>query len=50
MRDFFELLEDMKLNPKEIYGITRNKKVIKSNRIFLNIFAAHAVLVVEKSS
>ena len=49
MRDFFELLEDMKLNPKEIYGITRNKKVIKSNRIFLNIFAAHAVLVVEKS-
>ena len=50
MNDFFELLEEMKLNSKEIYGITRNKKVIKSSKIFLNIFAAHAVLLVEKSS
>ena len=50
MKDFFELLEDMKLSSKEIYGITRNKKVIQSNKNFLNIFAAHAVLLVEKSN
>ena len=50
MIDFFELLEDMNLNAKEIYGITRNKRVIKSNKRILNIFAAHAVLLVEKSS
>ena len=38
----------MKLNMTEIYGITRNKKIIKSNQILLNIFASHAVLVVTK--
>ena len=50
MNDFFELLKEMKLKSKEIYGITRNRKVIKSSKFFLNIFAAHAVLLVEKSS
>ena len=50
MKDFFELLQDMKLNSKEVYGITRNKKVIQSNRNILNIFAAHVVLLVEKSN
>lgn len=50
MNDFFELLKEMKLKSKEIYGITRNKKVIQSSKFFLNIFAAHAVLLVEKSS
>ena len=50
MNDFFELLKEMKLKSQEISGITRNKKVIKSSKFFLNIFAAHAVLLVEKSS
>ena len=50
MNDFFELLEEMKLKSKEIYGITRNKKVIQSNKSLLNIFAAHAVLLVTKKN
>ena len=49
MKDFFELLKEMNLDSKEIYGISRNKKLIKSNKLFLNIFAAHAVLLVVKS-
>ena len=48
MKDLFELLEDMRLYPEEIYGITRNKKIIKSNKRLLNIFSAHAVLLVKK--
>ena len=43
VNDFLELLKDMKLNTKEIYGITRNKNIIQSNKSLLNIFAAHAV-------
>ena len=46
--DFLELLKDMKLQTDEIYGITRNKKVIQFNKSLLNIFAAHAVLLVTK--
>ena len=49
MKDFFELLKEMNLNSKEIYGISRNKKLLKSNKLFLNIFSAHAVLLVVKS-
>ena len=48
VKDFLELLKDMKLHTNEIYGITRNKKVIQSNNSILNIFAAHAVLLVAK--
>ena len=47
VKDFLELLKVMKLNNKEIYGITR-KKMIQSDQRLLNIFAAHAVLVVTK--
>ena len=50
MRDFLLLLKSMKLNAKQIYGITRNKKIIQSNKRLLNIFAAHAVLLVEKTN
>ena len=50
MKDFFELLENMNLYSQEVYGITRNKKVIQSNRNILNIFASHAVLLVKKSN
>ena len=49
VKDFLELLTAMKLNTKEIYGITRNKNTIQSNQRLLNIFAAHAVLVVTKN-
>ena len=49
IKDFFELLKDMKLHTKEIYGITRNKKLYSQIKFFLNIFAAHAVLLVKKS-
>ena len=50
VKDFLELLKDMKLHTDEIYGITRNKKVIESNNSILNIFAAHAVLLVTKKT
>jgi methionine biosynthesis protein MetW len=50
IRDFLELLKVMKLNTKEIYGITRKKKKIQSDQRLLNIFAAHAVLVVTKKT
>ena len=40
----------MKLNTKELYGITRKKKTIQSDQRLLNIFAAHAVLVVTKKT
>ena len=50
IRDFLELLKVMKLNTKEIYGITRKKKTIQSDQRLLNIFAAHAVLVVTKKN
>ena len=48
VNDFLELLKDMKLKTEEIYGISRNKKIIQSNKSLLNIFAAHAVLLVNK--
>ncbi|RPH07058.1 MAG: methionine biosynthesis protein MetW [Alphaproteobacteria bacterium TMED93] len=48
VNDFLELLKDMQLQTKEIYGISRNKKIIQSNKSLLNIFAAHAVLLVTK--
>lgn len=48
VNDFLELLKDMQLQTKEIYGISKNKKIIQSNKRFLNIFAAHAVLLVTK--
>ena len=48
VNDFLELLKDMKLQTEEIYGISRNKKIIQSNKSLLNIFAAHAVLLVNK--
>ena len=48
VNDFLELLKDMKLQTEEIYGISRNKKIIQSNKSLLNIFAAHAVLLVTK--
>ena len=50
IRDFLELLKVMKLNTKEVYGITRKKKTIQSDQRLLNIFAAHAVLVVTKKT
>ena len=50
VKDFLELLKIMKLNTQEIYGITRNKKIIQSHQRLLNIFAAHAVLVVTKNN
>ena len=50
IKDFLELLKVMKLNTKEIYGITRKKKTIQSDQRLLNIFAAHAVLVVTKKN
>lgn len=50
VKDFLELLKVMKLNTKEIYGITRKKNSIQSNQWLLNIFAAHAVLVVTKKT
>jgi methionine biosynthesis protein MetW len=50
IKDFLELLKVMKLNTKEIYGITRKKKTIQSDQRLLNIFAAHAVLVVTKQT
>ncbi len=50
VKDFLELLKDMKLHTDEIYGITRNKKIIQSNKSLLNIFAAHAVLLVTKKN
>ena len=50
IKDFLELLKVMKLNTKEIYGITRKKKTIQSDQRLLNIFAAHAVLVVTKNN
>ena len=50
VKDFLELLKDMKLHNDEIYGITRNKKIIQSNKSLLNIFAAHAVLLVTKKT
>ena len=48
VNDFLELLKDMQLQTKEIYGISKNKKIIQSNKSLLNIFAAHAVLLVTK--
>ena len=33
MKDFFELLKEMNLNSNEIY-ISRNKKLLKSNKLF----------------
>ncbi|MEC8099674.1 MAG: methionine biosynthesis protein MetW, partial [Pseudomonadota bacterium] len=48
MKDFFALLKEMKLETKEMYGITRNKRLIQSSKTYLNIFAAHAVLLVSK--
>ena len=48
VKDFLELLKKMKLDIEEIYGITRNKKIIQSNTSLLNIFAAHAVFLVSK--
>ena len=48
VNDFLELLKDMQLQTKEIHGISINKKIIQSNKSFLNIFAAHAVLLVTK--
>ncbi len=50
VKDFLELLKDMKLHTDEIFGITRNKKIIQSNKSLLNIFAAHAVLLVTKKT
>ena len=50
VKDFLELLKDMKLHTDEIYGITRNKKIIQSNKSLLNIFADHAVLLVTKKT
>ncbi len=50
VKDLLELLKDMELSTKKIYGITRNKKVIQSNNSLLNIFAAHAVLLVAKKN
>ncbi|MBV68484.1 MAG: methionine biosynthesis protein MetW [Pelagibacterales bacterium] len=50
VKDFLELLKDMKLHTDEVYGITRNKKIIQSNKSLLNIFAAHAVLLVTKKT
>ena len=50
IKDFLELLKVMKLNTKEVYGITRKKKTIQSDQRLLNIFAAHAVLVVTKQT
>ena len=50
MRDFFELLSQMQLNSTQVYGITKNKKIIQTKKSLLNIFAAHAVLLVEKSN
>ena len=50
IKDFLELLKVMKLNTKEVYGITRKKKTIQSDQRLLNIFAAHAVLVVTKKT
>ena len=50
VKDFLELLKDMNLHNDEIYGITRNKKIIQSNKSLLNIFAAHAVLLVTKKN
>ena len=50
VKDFLELLKDMKLHTDEVYGITRNKKIIQSNKSLLNIFSAHAVLLVTKKT
>tara|TARA_B100000131_G_C17775350_1_gene475042 strand:- start:13 stop:615 length:603 start_codon:yes stop_codon:yes gene_type:complete len=50
VKDLLELLKDMELSTKKIYGITRNKKIIQSNNSLLNIFAAHAVLLVAKNN
>ena len=50
VKDFLELLKDMQLQTDKIYGITRNKKIIQSNKSLLNIFAAHAVLLVTKKT
>ena len=50
VKDFLELLKDMKLHTDEVYGITRNKKIIQSNKSLLNIFSAHAVLLVKKKT
>lgn len=50
VKDFLELLKDMNLHNDEIYGITRNKKIIQSNKSLLNIFASHAVLLVTKKN
>ena len=50
VKDLLELLKDMELSTKKIYGITRNKKIIQSNNSLLNIFAAHAVLLVAKKN
>ena len=50
VNDLLELLTDMELSTKEVYGITRNKNIIQSNKSLLNIFAAHAVILVTKSN
>ena len=50
VKDLLELLKDIELSTKKIYGITRNKKIIQSNNSLLNIFAAHAVLLVAKNN
>jgi len=50
VKDFLKLLEEMQLQSSQVYGITRNKKIIRYNKSFLNIFAAHVVLLVNKSN
>ncbi len=50
VKDFLQLLEEMQLQSSQVYGITRNKKIIRYNKSFLNIFAAHVVLLVNKSN
>jgi len=50
IKDLLKLLQDMGLNNQKVYGITRNKRVIESNKTLLNIFAAHAVILVTKKT
>ncbi len=48
MKDFSQLIKEMNLNAEEVFGISRNKKIIKSNKLFLNFFSAHAVFLITK--
>ncbi|MDC3024164.1 methionine biosynthesis protein MetW [Alphaproteobacteria bacterium] len=50
VKDFLELIEDMQFHTEDIYGIMRNKKIIRSNKSLLNIFAAHAVFHIKKNN